>query len=174
MAIDSLVRPLLRVRLFQGLKPLQISEIAHRAERIVYQPGDVLIAENTVGDSAILIVSGDAVRVSGPPHTNPSENIPVGSLIGEMAMLIETGHTSTVVAKTHVRALRITRFGLHAQMAADPDLADFFVQKIANRLNRIRDELLRIDETLANSSQRLQNYSVAHERDLIVAAPFVH
>ena len=43
MAIDTLVKPLLRVALFQGLKPLQITEIARLADRIVYRPGEVII-----------------------------------------------------------------------------------------------------------------------------------
>jgi hypothetical protein len=40
MAIDALVKPFLLLPLFQGLKPLQLTEIVRRADRIIYRPGD--------------------------------------------------------------------------------------------------------------------------------------
>ena len=65
MAIDALVKPFLLLPLFQGLKPLQLTEIVRRADRIIYRPGDIIIEEDQVGDAAIVIVSGEAVRVTG-------------------------------------------------------------------------------------------------------------
>ena len=66
MAIDALVKPLLQLPLFRGLKPMQITEIVRRADRIVYRPGDVIIEEHAEADAAIVLVEGEAVRVSGP------------------------------------------------------------------------------------------------------------
>ena len=152
MAIDLLTKPLLSVELFKGLKPLQITEIARRAERIVYRPGDKIIEEGTSGEAAILIVSGDALRVSGPGLSGGAERLPTGALLGEMAMLIETEHTSTVVAKTSVRALRITRSDLHAQMAGDADLIEHFVKRISARLSKLADQLRGVEATLARST----------------------
>lgn len=154
MAIDAFVKPLLRIPLFQGLKPLQITEIARRADRIVYRPGEVIIAENSVGDAAILIISGEAVRLSGPAdETEPQElSLPEGALLGEMTMLIETDNSSTIIARTTVRALKISRAEMHAQMADDPTLADHFVTKISGRLIGIAAELREIDEALAGAA----------------------
>ncbi len=149
MAIDALVKPLLGVALFQGLKPLQITELARRADRIVYHPGQIIIEENQPGDAAVLIVHGTAIRVSGPVQRGPAEIVPVGALVGEMAMLIETEHTSTVVARTAVRALRFSRDELHAQMEEDAALADHFVRRIAGRLDELAVELRAIDSNLA-------------------------
>jgi CRP-like cAMP-binding protein len=150
MAIDALVKPLLRVALFQGLKPLQITEIARLADRIIYRPGEFIIREREPGDAAILIVSGEAVRVRGPELQMPAEPVPEGALIGEMAMLIETEHTSTVVARTAVRALRITRESIHAQMKEDPFLANHFLSRISSRLKLLADELRQADQILAH------------------------
>ncbi|MGQ0672860.1 MAG: cyclic nucleotide-binding domain-containing protein [Hyphomicrobium sp.] len=149
MATDALVKPLLRVALFVGLKPLQITEIVRRADRFLYRPGEVIIRESEVGDAAVLIVGGEAVRVRGPGLGVPAERIPEDALVGEMAMLIETEHTSTVVARTAVKALRITRRALHAQMADDPALAHHFVDRIRLRLEALAGELRAIDGTLA-------------------------
>jgi len=152
MAIDALVRPLMNVAIFQGLKPLQITEIARRAERVVYKPGETIMEEDAEGDAAILIVSGDAVRISGPECDGAPQEIPAGALLGEMAMLIETQHSSTVVARGSVRALRITRADLQGQMEEDPEVAEHFVGKITGRLSRLAQELKAIDTTLAGTA----------------------
>jgi CRP-like cAMP-binding protein len=67
-----------------------------------------------------------------------------------MGMLIETQHSSTVVARSPIRALRLTRSEMLAQMAEDPDLADHFVQMIAGRLTAMAEELRGIDRSLGN------------------------
>lgn len=151
MAIDALVKPLLLVELFRGLRPLQITEIARRSFRTVYKPGETIMAADEAGDYAVLIVSGRAVRIAAPGEMGLSEELPEGTLLGEMAMLIETTHSSTVIAETPVRALRIARSELHEQMAEDRSLADHFMQRIRDRLVVMSEELRRIDGALAQS-----------------------
>lgn len=158
MAIDALIKPLLRVELFRGLKPLQITEISRRAFRTVYKPGEVIIEADKAGDAAVLIVQGEAVRVSGPGN-GAGQPLPEGTLLAEMAMLIETDHTSTVVAKTPVRALRISRSEMHEQMAEDQALADHFIARIADRLHVIAEELRMIDGSMAESEAVLEHGS---------------
>ncbi|MFN0219854.1 MAG: cyclic nucleotide-binding domain-containing protein [Hyphomicrobium sp.] len=145
MAIDALVKPFLSLPLFRGLKPLQITEIVRRAERIMFRAGDALIREDQTGDAAILIISGEAVRMNG----DAAERIPEGSMIGELAMLVETIHTSTVMAKSSVRALRLTRAEIHSAMRDDPTLAEHFSSQITARLKRLALELQSIDSFLA-------------------------
>lgn len=150
MAIDPVSRHLLRLEIFQGLKPLQITEIARQAERIVYKPGQILIEDGAAGDAAIVVVSGEAVRTKAPMASDGTdEPIEPGSLLGEMAMLIETDYSSTVVAKDMVRALRITRESMLQMMLEDPALAEHLVAKIARRLHGIAAELRKIDVVLA-------------------------
>jgi CRP-like cAMP-binding protein len=134
MAIDEYAAALLRVPLLHGLKPLQITEIARRAARVVYHPGDIIMAENAKADGAVLLVTGEATCAGGSGLLGTGEAIPAGALLGEMAMLVETEHSTTVVAKTTVRALKILRSEIHAQMAEDPTLADHFVAVISRRL----------------------------------------
>jgi len=152
MAIDALVAPLLRIALFQGLRPLQITEIARRAERIVFRPGQTIVEADAEANAAFVIVNGEAVRTKGPDLGAEPEPIAVGSLIGEMAMLVDTEYTSTVVAKSPVRALKITRASMYEQMADDARLADHLVTKIAARLKNLAGELRAIDQSLAGES----------------------
>ncbi|MBN9290605.1 MAG: cyclic nucleotide-binding domain-containing protein, partial [Hyphomicrobium denitrificans] len=80
MAIDALVKPFLALPLFRDLKPLQISEIARHAERIVYRNGDVVTAEGQIADAAILIVSGTCIRRAVDRKQSHEEILPEGSL----------------------------------------------------------------------------------------------
>ena len=147
MAIDQLVASLLRVELFQGLKPLQITEISRLAERIVFRPGDKIIMAGQPGDAAYLIVSGAAEWLpSTDTGSQIGEPIEIGSLIGEMAMLIDHVYGATIIANGQVRCLKLTREAMHAQMLADPALAQHLTSKITQRLTRVAQELKAIDQ----------------------------
>lgn len=139
--------------LFRGLTPLQLAAIARRAERVAYHPGATIIEENAEADAAILIVAGTAMRVSGPELTGGAEPVAAGALIGEAAMLVETTYASTIVARTAVRAVHITREVLHEQMLADPVLAGRFAHNLGARLGKIVDVLRRVDALLEINDQ---------------------
>lgn len=151
MSINVLARQLMSQEIFRGLSPLQLTEIVRQAERVVYRPGQSIVQAGEQGDAAIVVIAGDAVRFS---EMAPGESAPqayavsVGSILGELAMLVEHEHGSTVVAHTTVRVLRITRQALQAQMREDPGLADHFVDRISARLRQIADELRALDQEL--------------------------
>ena len=149
MAIDRVVAPLLRVPLFAGLKPLQITEISRQAEKLSFRPNQIIAKSGQPGDGAFLIVAGQAACVEGPDVLATPEIIAPGSLIGEMAMLVEHEYGSTVVAQERVLCVKITRATLHAQMLDDPSLAEHFRERIAARLRRVQEELRQIDGALA-------------------------
>lgn len=139
--------------LFRGLTPLQLAAIARRADRVSYTPGATIIEEDEVADAAILIVAGTAVRVSGPELVTHAETVAPGSLLGEAAMLVETTYGSTVVARTRVRAVHITRESLHELILGDPGLADRLMQNLADRLAQTAAILRRADECLSRATK---------------------
>jgi len=147
MPIEGIIVPLLRVPLFTGLKPLQITEIARQAERVKYWRGDIITRAGQPADGGYLIVSGAAARVCGGLSTD-LEPIETGSLIGEMAMLVEHDHASTIVARDRVLCLKITRAALRAQMLHDISLAEHFQQCITERLRSVAETLRQIDQGL--------------------------
>ena len=155
MAVEALVTPFLHVELFQGLPPLHLAKLAHLAERIVFRPGDLIIREGAAGDAAYLVVAGDTSRIDGPFELEGEEALPVHTLIGEMAMLIDTEHTSTVIAKSQVRALRLPREAMYELMQEVPSLAEHLIDKLTGRLQQIAIDLRQIDETFATSAVSL-------------------
>ena len=149
MAIDKVIAPLLRVPLFSGLKPLQLTELAHRAERMAFRRGSTITKAGSAGDGAYLIVSGDAVRVPEPGSDAQPMPIEPGSLVGELAMLIDHVYGATVVAEGRVHCLKILRSALYEQMQADPALADHFSSALVARLTRVALQMRKIDQMLA-------------------------
>ena len=151
MVAPALTAPLRRVALFQDLSAFQISEIARYAERVMFKPGQVIVRRDDVAHAAYLIVAGEAVRTEGPDLGDASAVIEIGSLVGEMAMIVETEHSSTIVATTPVRALKITRECMINHMTEDPTLADKLVERISERLHQLAAELRAVDSTLAGT-----------------------
>jgi len=152
MVVNSLVEPLLALALFRGLKPSQLTEIARLADRVVFRAGDFITEENKVGDAAILIVSGDCIRIDGNGSIiNPSrgEPLPEGSLIAELAMLVEITHVSTIIAQGPVRALRFPRADMLELMHKDLSLAEHFSQTILARLQALAGEINAVESAFA-------------------------
>jgi CRP-like cAMP-binding protein len=148
MAFDALVQPLLALPLFRGLTPLQLMEIVRRAERIIYRPGDALISENRTSDAAIVIISGNCLRVddSGDPsQKSRGEIVPEGAMIAELAMLIEIEHTTSIIAQGPVKALRLSRHKILELLEEDPKLALHFSGCITARLKLLANDLKAID-----------------------------
>lgn len=153
MATDT-VSSFARIPLFAGLTPQRLEMIALCAERIVFQSRDVIQREGDIPDAAILLISGKAVLIDEPDGEGIDFVTP-GSLIGELAMLIETRAVSTVVAQSTVRAFRIPRQKLRIAMERDPALADHFVAKINARLVAMAEDMRRVDSLVAKSLTHL-------------------
>lgn len=148
MAIDALVKPLLALPLFRGLAPLQLMEIVRRAERIIYRPGDAIVSENQPSDAAIIIISGNCLWVDDhgdPSQKSRGEIVPEGSIIAELAMLVEIEHTTTIIAQGTVKALRLTRQKILELIEEDPKLGLHFSACITSRLKLLANDLKAID-----------------------------
>jgi signal-transduction protein with cAMP-binding, CBS, and nucleotidyltransferase domain len=170
MAIDRIVAPLLRVPLFAGLKPLQITEISRQAEKLSFRPNQIITKSGEPGDGAFLIIAGQAACVEGPDVLATPEPVAPGSLIGEMAMLVEHEYGSTVVAQERVLCIKIARATLHAQMLDDTSLAEHFRERIAARLRRVQAELRQIDGALAACGSSPPEETEAHDLPRIARA----
>ncbi len=146
MSVDSTEALLQRIAIFARLSAGQISEIARMAEKAKFRSGDCITEAGASGEAAYLLVSGDAERAAAP-----GELLPPGSLIGELAMLIDHVYAASIVAKGRVHCLKITRSAMHGLMLADPSLAETLSQHITERLRKAASGLMRIDQLLAKN-----------------------
>jgi CRP-like cAMP-binding protein len=146
MSSEPIVALLQRIPIFARLSVAQITELACKAEKVKFRARQNITEAGTPGDGAYLLVSGSAERPAASDQA-----LPPGSLIGELAMLVEHNYGATIVAKGRVHCLKITRAALHELMLADPSLADLFSQHISERLHKTADRLRRIDNLLSRS-----------------------
>jgi CRP-like cAMP-binding protein len=146
MVVETLAAPLLRIELFSGLKPAQLSALARAAERIVYRAGDAITRAGDDADAATFIVSGSAEWLD-----ETAEQIEIGSLIAEMAMFVELTYGTTIVAKSQVRCLKFGRAAMRDLLLKDPELAQHLTAKIAARLSRVASELRAIDDAFVEN-----------------------
>jgi CRP-like cAMP-binding protein len=162
MAIDALVKPLLSLPLFHGLPVSQVTEIVRRSERTIYTPGDVIAAENQLSDAAIVIVSGTCTRIDDDLHHRNGEIIPEGSMISELAMVVEVVHASTIIARDRVKALRMTRERMRELMEEEPSLAEHFSMHIFDRLQRLAQDLSAVDAVLKKAATLSSASAISH------------
>ena len=150
MAAQQLTAPLMCVPIFKRLAPQQISNLARDAERVVFQTGDKIIEANEPGDAAYLIIKGEPVVASRSDSLNDQAPLPEGTFIGEIAMLTEIEYSTTVIARTDVRALKFSREMIRELMSEDPELAAHFVETLRLRLVGFATKLREIDRELSS------------------------
>lgn len=150
---ETLLAILKDLEVFRGLGDATLASIVREAERVAFKPGQSIIKDGMIGDGAFVIAGGEADVVDGEEVLEPV--IP-GSLVGEMAMLIEHEHRITVVARSPVKALKIPRAAIHALMLQNQTLTEHFVDRIGARLTRVAIELNRVDQALALAAEPAQ------------------
>jgi len=148
MKLAELVGPLKQLDVFSTLSDEQLMMIINGADRVVFRPGQVMIEDGQSGDAAYFIVVGLVERLAQPEIGRSREHFGHGILVGEMAMLVDHVHASTVRAKSEVKALKISREMLYAIMGDNPAIADNFIQTIKSRLSVMVERIKQIDETL--------------------------
>jgi len=152
MTTDNLVAPLLRLPISPASSRCSSARSCGTPSGSDSGQAISLTEAGEPADGAYLIVSGPAERVAGPglpiAVAPGPEVLAPGSLIGELAMLVEIDYGSTVVARDRVFCLKLTRSAMHDQMLEDTSLAEHFRQKLTERLLQTAADLRRIDQGL--------------------------
>jgi CRP/FNR family cyclic AMP-dependent transcriptional regulator len=157
MALETNAELLGRVSIFDGLSKEQLTAIANKGKKTFFAEGADILRAGGKGDTTYLILTGLAVTEPTEESGLETELLEPGSLIGEVAMLVETTHTLTVKAKVRVRAMAISRDDLYEVMEADPSIAHHFSQKLLERLSSLATDLRQMDTRFA-----AVEFSLAH------------
>lgn len=142
MQLNDEVKMLRQVPLFVGVSPAKLKLLAFTSDRVVYRAGEVLFRQGDVGDAAFVILSGSA-DVVAESSEGPIKVAEVGenAIVGEIAILCDIARTATVVAKTQVEALRISKDTFVKMLADFPEMTIEVMRVLANRLSRTTVEL---------------------------------
>ena len=143
--MSSLVVPMMRCPIFQGLDIELLGAIAGIAERVTAPQGHVIARAGEPAEGAILIVNGAARSMRSGLTQAVERKIEAGALIGELAMLVETTFAATVTADTPLRLMKIARADLYRLMHEEGKIAAHFAGKIGERLQSLVSEVRQIE-----------------------------
>ncbi len=151
MSLDTDIKLLSRVRLFEGFDPDHLRLLAFGAEARALGQGTILYRQDTPSDGGYVIVRGNVDLTSGLQDSIVS-SYGASALIGEMAMISETTHAATAVATENTEVLKITRPLFLRMLNEYPHLAAILQKRISDSVNDFTDKLDRIRAKLDHAS----------------------
>lgn len=154
--MDEVFRAVRDVPLLHGLSDAQIRTLAQKVERRVFEPGETLLAIDTPCEATMIIVDGVAERVTGALEDPDANTVRAGSVLAEMAMVVDVEPTSTIVAKTRIKALQINQADLIAAIFEDQTLSECLIAEVTLRLRGAAEELQAIEAALDRGSQSIE------------------
>lgn len=142
MSIDQEVEVLRKIPLFANIEPAKLKLMCFASERLTFQPGQILCEQGDAGDSAYIIVEGQADVLVGTDD-GPLVVAQVGKndIVGEIAILCDVPRTASVQATSELVALKITK-DLFFRMVTDfPEMALEIMRVLAHRLEHTTAQL---------------------------------
>ena len=104
----------------------------------LYQDGEIIIKQGTVGDCLYVIQQGkvEVVRESDKNEIIIAE-LGEKEFFGEMALFEKDVRSCTVRAKGDTKVLTLDKKGLYKTIQKDPSLAFRLLEKMSNRLREV-------------------------------------
>lgn len=122
--------------LFSDLAEDDLNQLMPFFTYTVLQADDVLIEENTVGNSMYIVLKGK-LEVSSTRAGGVINTIGVGEFVGELALLTEQPRIATVTAATDTHLLECSRRGFENILKILPDLVAKFSDVILSRIRSV-------------------------------------
>jgi CRP/FNR family cyclic AMP-dependent transcriptional regulator len=142
MSLQEEVEILRRIPLFAKLEPARLKLIAFTSQRLAYAAGQVLFSQGEPGDSAYIVIAGEAeVAIAAEAGSLVVATIGRHAIIGEIAILCDVPRTATVTARTAMQALRIDKDTFFGLVTEFPEMAVAIMRELAQRLERTNQQL---------------------------------
>jgi len=112
-----------KVPLFASLSLDVLVEMAKMASYVNFLPKDVLFYQEDPCDSLYIILSGEVLVLEGGETSELNSSLlTVGDLIGLSTVLPHAPHRATLIAKTYVTCLRLTKKNIIQLSQENPEL----------------------------------------------------
>jgi CRP-like cAMP-binding protein len=140
MAINDTVQILARVPFLSSLGHEELRLLAFAAEPMRIPPGRTLARQGDSADAAYVLVSGTLASVTAEGATLKRFSEP-STLVGELALIVETQWQAGFVADSEVEVLRLPRAQFRRLLDDYPDVADAIRRRIAEDVSRLADAM---------------------------------
>ena len=142
MSIDQEVEILRNIPMFAKIDPPKLKLMAFASERLSFRPGQELFKQGDAGDSAYIVVEGEAdVLVNTPNGALKVATLKRNDIIGEIAILCDVPRTATVAASTDLVTLKITKDVFFRLVTDFPDMAIEIMRSLAHRVEQTTAQL---------------------------------
>lgn len=136
------VELLRKIPLFSSIDPGKLKLLAFASNRKIYNEGQDLFKQGDAGDSAFVVVSGEAEIIV---HTDKKEvivaTVGANEIIGEISILCEIPRTATVRANKPLEVLKIKKEHFLGLISQVPELGIEVMRELASRLQKTTSEL---------------------------------
>jgi CRP/FNR family transcriptional regulator, cyclic AMP receptor protein len=142
VSLNEEVELLRNIPLFANIEPSKLKLLAFTSERMTFQSGDLLCKQGDPGDSAFVIISGDAeVLVQTPKGPHIVAKLGRNAIVGEIAILCDVPRTASVKASSKVEAMVISKDLFFRLVLEFPQMAVEIMRELARRLDATNRQL---------------------------------
>lgn len=142
MAIAEEVELLRKIPLFADIELSKLKLLAFTSERVNFAAGEVVFHQNDIGTAAYIIIRGEAdVIVDRPSGPITVAHVKQNDFIGEIAILCDVPRTATVVARTELATLCISKDLFFRLITEFPQMAVAVMRVLAQRLEKMNRQL---------------------------------
>ena len=142
MSLQEEVELLRNIPLFAKIEPSKLKLLAFTSERLTYPEQEVLFEQGDIGDSAYIIIGGEAdIIINTPGGGLVVATLKQNEIVGEIAILCDVPRTATVRAKTDLTTLRINKDLFFSLIVEFPEIAVEIMRELAHRLDRTTTRL---------------------------------
>jgi CRP-like cAMP-binding protein len=142
MSLETDVKFLRKIPIFSHLDPSKLKLIAFTSERLSYAPDEIVVNEGEEGESVFIILEGDSVAYTMCQGKRLKlADIKQGEILGEISVLCDIHRTATVVAKTDLTILSLSRELFFRLIREVPDLSIEIMKSLARRLVNTTNQL---------------------------------
>jgi CRP-like cAMP-binding protein len=150
MSLDRDIALLARVPLFEGLSADHLRLLAVSAVRLELNAGSVLFDKGANAQSGYVVARGAIEMIDGSGRDRRVVALcPVGTLIGEIALFVETVRPASAVAVADTQVIDLGRAVVTRMIHEYPQVAAQLHSRLAGRLQGTMSELAAVRSMLA-------------------------
>jgi CRP-like cAMP-binding protein len=141
VALEDDIRKLSRISIFRAMETDALRLIAFGAETKILRAGDVLFRRGDKSDAGFILLRGSIALQETDDGSAPAQIIEPDSLIGEVALIVETERPATAIARGPSTVLKISRGLFHRVLREYPQSAARLRAAMADELKALLREL---------------------------------
>jgi CRP-like cAMP-binding protein len=145
MTLQQDVEALRKIRLFAKIEPTKLKLLAFTSEHVEFAQGEAICRQGEPGDAAYILLAGEAdVLVESPGGPVKVASVARNDIVGEIAILCDVPRTATVLARTDVATLRISKDGFFNLVNQFPQIGVEIMHELAVRLHHTTQRVIEL------------------------------